>query len=321
MEYLLELINSVVTDDANIQLIFITLSALTVLGLCLGFGFLILGLIDPVRLRITSLKKNAHGDTPTGSMNRANKQQRSFSHSLASKVGWQDSKSRVRLASAGFRSENTLSDFYALRLLAAVLFPAIVMFGSQFFPELTSRQIMAALIIALVIGIMLPSIVLDKLIAKRQRALRNAFPDALDMLVVCVEAGLGLQAAIQRVADEIQVSHPVLADELHQVNRETRVGVDRIEAMRNMAIRTGLEDIRGLVASLDQSMRFGTSIAETLRVYSEEFRDKRLQKAEEIAAKIATKMIFPLTFCFWPAFFLVMVGPAILGVLAVWGTR
>jgi len=321
MEYLLELINSVVADDANIQLVFITLSALTVLGLCLGFGFLILGLIDPVRLRITSLKKNAHGDLPAGSPNRMGKQQKSLSHALVSKIGWQNSQTSVRLASAGFRSEDTISNFYALRLLSAVLFPVIALFGSQFFPELTSRQIMAALIIALVIGIMLPSIILDKLIASRQRALRNAFPDALDMLVVCVEAGLGLQAALQRVADEIQVSHPVLADELHQVNRETRVGVDRIEAMRNMAIRTGLEDIRGLVASLDQSMRFGTSIAETLRVYSEEFRDKRLQKAEEMAAKIATKMIFPLTFCFWPAFFLVMVGPAILGVLAVWGTR
>ena len=321
MDYLLKLINSIVTDEANIQLIFITLSALTVLGLCLGFGFLILGLIDPVRLRITSLKKNTHGGIPTGSPNLTGKQQRSFRHSLASKVGWQDSQTRVRLANAGFRSENTVSDFYALRLLAAILFPAIVMFGSQFFPELTSRQVMSALIAALVVGLLLPSIVLDKLIAKRQRALRNAFPDALDMLVVCVEAGLGLQAALQRVADEIQVSHPVLADELHQVNRETRVGVDRIEAMRNMATRTGLEDIRGLVASLDQSMRFGTSIAETLRVYSEEFRDKRLQKAEEMAAKIATKMIFPLTFCFWPAFFLVMVGPAILGVLAVWGTH
>jgi len=321
MEYLIGVINTAISDSGNARIAFIILSALTVLVLCLSLGFIILGLIDPSRMRILALKKASHSGLSAEKESLRSDQKKTLSQSLAPKAGWQDSQTRVRLANAGFRSESAVSDYYALRFLTAALLPTVVFFGSQYIPEFTSQKIIAASVAALVVGLILPSFILDKLIATRQRALRNAFPDALDMLVVCVEAGLGLQAALLRVADEIQVSHPVLADELHQVNNETRVGVDRIQALRNMAIRTGLEDIRGLVASLDQSMRFGTSIADTLRVYSDEFRDKRLQKAEEMAAKIATKMIFPLTFCMWPSFFVVMIGPAILGVLAVMATR
>jgi len=113
----------------------------------------------------------------------------------------------------------------------------------------------------------------------------------------------------------MNISHPELAEELHLVSSEMRLGIDRIDALKGLTVRTGLDEIRGLVALIDQSVRFGTGIAETLRVYSEEFRDKRMQLAEEEAAKIGTKLIFPLTLCIWPGFFLVMIGPAILGVL------
>ena len=149
--------------------------------------------------------------------------------------------------------------------------------------------------------------------------MRNGFPDALDLLVVCVEAGLGLSTAIQRVAEEIAVSHPELADDMMLVTTEVRAGIDNVTALKNLAVRSGLEDIRGLVTLLSQSLRFGTSIADTLRVYSEEFRDKRMQAAEEQAAKIGTKLIFPLVTCLFPAFFVVTIGPAILKVLAAVG--
>lgn len=322
MDYLYGLINSTVFDASDARLIFLVLTGLAVMVVCLGIGFMVLGLSDPLRLKMLMLRKQADGNS--GSSNEslfAKSSRTSLSESLAPKEGWQDSKTQVRLTNAGFRSSSAVADYYAIRFLLVLLLPGISLIVIQFIPEMSAKNIASTLVLALVAGIILPSYILDKLIARRQRALRNAFPDALDMLVVCVEAGLGLQMALQRVADEIQVSHPVLADELHQVNSETRVGIDRIKALRNMAIRTGLEDIRGLVASLDQSVRFGTSIADTLRVYSDEFRDKRLQRAEELAAKIATKMIFPLTFCLWPSFFLVMVGPAVLSVLAVFATR
>jgi len=147
--------------------------------------------------------------------------------------------------------------------------------------------------------------------------LRTAFPDALDLLVVCVESGLGLAPALQRVADELMVSHPELGTELASVNAEMRAGVERTQALKNLSARTGLEDIRGLVALLVQTMRFGTSVADALRVYSEEFRDKRMQAAEEQAAKIGTKLIFPLVFCLFPSFFLVAIGPAVLRLIEV----
>jgi tight adherence protein C len=161
--------------------------------------------------------------------------------------------------------------------------------------------------------------VLDRMLENRRKKLRNGFPDALDMLVVCVEAGLGLSQAIQRVADELVVSHPELAQELALVNAEIRAGVDRVVALKNLAHRTGLEDIRGLVSLLVQTLRFGTSVAESLRVYSDEVRDKRMQRAEEQAAKIGTKMIFPLIVFMFPAFFVVAVGPAMISLMRVFG--
>jgi tight adherence protein C len=202
-------------------------------------------------------------------------------------------------------------------VLLVLLLPAIVLFVVQWFPDLSTSKIMMYAAFAAGAGMLLPNSVLDRLVTRRMRKLRNAFPDALDLLVVCVESGLGLSAAIQRVADEIGVSHPDLAKELALVNAEIRAGVDRNAALRNLADRTGLDDIRGLVSLLIQTMRFGTSVADALRVYSEEFRDKRMQKAEEEAAKIGTKLIFPLVFCLFPSFFTVAIGPSVIRLIQV----
>ncbi|SEQ67201.1 tight adherence protein C [Solimonas aquatica] len=161
----------------------------------------------------------------------------------------------------------------------------------------------------------LPNLYVEHRIQSRRAALLAGFPDALDLLVSCTEAGLGFNAAIDRVAQQLPGSHPLLARELALVNAEVRAGVDRSEALRHLADRTGLEDVRGLVALMIQSMRFGTGIAETLRLYSEEFRDRRMQRAEESAAKVGSKLIFPLVFCIFPAFFLVSTGPAVIGVV------
>jgi tight adherence protein C len=177
--------------------------------------------------------------------------------------------------------------------------------------------VLFALAFAAFIGISVPNIVLEKIKESRLKKLRNGFPDALDLLVVCVEAGLGLGAAIDRVARDLDVSHTELAEELRLVNVEMRAGVERTAALRNLAERSGLADIRGLVGLLVQTMRFGTSIADALRAYSEEFRDKRMQRAEEQAATIGTKLIFPLVACLFPAFFIVAVGPAALRMISV----
>lgn len=173
-------------------------------------------------------------------------------------------------------------------------------------------MVLFIVVLAAMVGVRLPDAALGKVREKRMKRLRVAFPDALDLLVVCVESGLGLGPAIERVARELEISHKDLAQELALVTAEIGAGVERPVALRNLAGRCGLEDIKGLVGLLVQTIKFGTSVADALRVYSEEFRDKRMQKAEEEAAKIGTKMIFPLVFCMFPSFFIVAIGPAVM---------
>jgi len=151
----------------------------------------------------------------------------------------------------------------------------------------------------------------------RQREIFEAFPDALDLMTVCVEAGLGTEAAMLRVADDLQLKSPVLADELHLVNLELRAGADRERALRNLAIRTGVEEVDGFVAMISQAERFGTSIAASLRVHAEMLRTRRRQRAEEAAAKIALKLLFPLIFCIFPSLMVVLMGPAMIQIYRV----
>jgi tight adherence protein C len=232
---------------------------------------------------------------------------------------WERSKASQKLVHAGLRSPNALTGFYAIKTILIILLPGSVLFIATLFPHFSIRQVVFALLLTAFLAVTLPDAVLENLARRRIRKLRNGFPDALDLLVVCTEAGLGLSQAIERVSREIGESYPELSQELQLVNAQIRAGIQREEALRDLAQRTGLEDIRGLVGLLTQSIRLGTGVAETLRIYSEEFRDKRMQHAEELAAKIGTKMIFPLVFCLFPGFFVVILGPAILRILATFG--
>jgi tight adherence protein C len=222
-----------------------------------------------------------------------------------------------RLVYAGLRSANALPLFYAIKTGLALVFLLAVVTMSAWLPQWSAPRLIFLAMFAAFIGLMLPNYVLDHLVERRQKRLRDGFPDALDLLVVCVEAGLGLTAAIQRVAEELKFSHPELGAEFAQVTAEMRAGVERETALKALSSRTGLEDIRGLVSLLIQTLKFGTSIGETLRVYAEEFRDKRMQRAEELAAKIGTKLIFPLVFCLFPSFFVVAIGPAVIRIMDV----
>jgi tight adherence protein C len=222
---------------------------------------------------------------------------------------------------AGFKSPAALHYIYGAKVLLAIGLPLVWYAVSLFLSQLTSSRVIFVALLVSFIGSRLPNIWLDSRITKRHRLLRNGFPDALDLLTVCVESGLGLAAAVQRVADELEVSHPELAMELGQVNAQMRAGVERETALRGLADRTGLDDIRGLVGLLVQTLRFGTGVADALRVYSEEFRDKRMQRAEEVAAKIGTKLIFPLVLCLFPSFFVVAIGPAVIRIMEALGAK
>jgi tight adherence protein C len=167
-------------------------------------------------------------------------------------------------------------------------------------------------ILAAAIGYASPDLWLRWKVRQRQTCLRLSLPDALDLLVICVEAGLGLDQAILRVSDELHLTHPELAEELKLVNLETRVGKPRIEAFRGFSMRTGVDDIKALVAMLIQTDRFGTSLAQALRVHSEDLRVRRRQRAEEMAAKTTVKMVFPLVFFIFPTLMIVILGPAVI---------
>jgi len=312
MEALLDLLNSFWTDEVIFRRLLVGLAAATVFILALGLSNLILNMTSPVRRRMGVVEDEQPANnrvmmfvsTAMGPV---------ASYVLPQKDAERDDMTQ-KLARAGFRSPQALQVFYLTKSLLAVALPMLVLLGWRWFPDIGGSTLTYAMV-ASGIGLLGPNFVLQKLVEKRVRSLRNGFPDALDLLVVCVESGLGLAAAIQRVADELFVSHGELAFELSTVNAEIRAGMPREQALRNLADRTGLPDIKGLVGLLVQTMRFGTSVSDALRIYSDEFRDKRMQLAEEQAAKMGTKLVFPLIFCMFPVFFIVAIGPAVLAIM------
>jgi tight adherence protein C len=192
-----------------------------------------------------------------------------------------------------------------LRLLLPVVFVAIV-----FVSGLYRWSPFFTLIVAAILGYALPEIWIVGKVSSRQHKLRLAVPDGLDLLVISVEAGLGLDQALLRVSQELQITHPELSEELQLVTAEMRLGKTRVDALRELANRTGLDEIKALVAMLVQTERFGTSIAQSLRVHSDDLRLRRRQRAEELAAKISVKMVPVLVFFIFPALMIVILGPA-----------
>ncbi len=221
-------------------------------------------------------------------------------------------RTTTRLHHAGFHSANSLYVYYGLKMSFTVLLPILVVLGMSFFIGLHAVDFFRGGVIALAIGYLGPSLILDRLVANRKKVLQRSFPDALDMIVICCEVGLSLDAAIQKVSTEFIINHPELAAELNMVMAETRLGVDRMVALKRIVERTGVESIGGLVSTLSQSMRYGTSIGDSLRLYAEDFRDRRAQAAEETAAKIGLKLIFPLGICLLPAFLMVLLAPTMI---------
>ena len=211
---------------------------------------------------------------------------------------------RLRLVQAGYRRDEALTIFFGIRIVCA-----LALF-SLFATSIVMKPNMAVALGGLGFGYVLPGMVLARMAKKRAKKIRLALADALDLLVVSVEAGLGLDQALTRVGQELAFAYPDLYDELRLVNLELRAGKPRPDALRNLADRTGVDDLQSLVTMLIQTDKFGTSISQALRVYSETLRTKRRQRAEEAAAKTGVKMVFPLVFCIFPAIWIVTIGPA-----------
>lgn len=310
MEALIDFLRNFAADEAALRNVVVVVVAATIFVFGLGVTVLVAAFTNPVRRRL-------------GLINESEQKKGRLAIKIATAVGpvaayvlpkeeLERNKVQRDLIRAGIRSPQALQVFYAVKTLLAIILPMLVFAGAGLFPEMPTQSVVTYAIMGAGVGLLAPNYILHRKLEARMKQLRHAFPDALDLLVVCVESGLGLGPALQRVSDELGVSHPELAFELATVTAEIRAGVPRETALKNLADRTGLSDIRGLVSLLVQSMRFGTSVADALRIYSEEFRDKRMQAAEEQAAKMSTKLIFPLVLFMFPVFFIVAIGPAVL---------
>ena len=213
-----------------------------------------------------------------------------------------------RLTRAGYPSTKAAVYFAA----AEVITPIILALGVIWYWGLRGGLFA---VLAAAVGYMLPGLWLANRTAARQKQIRNGLPDALDLLIVCVEAGSALDQAIVKASEELAIAYPALAAELRFITTETRAGKPRLEAFKNFAARTGVDDVRALVAMLIQTDRFGTSIAQALRTHAEVSRTKRRQRAEERAAKLGVKLVFPLVFCLFPAMYVVVLGPAVIKIM------
>lgn len=312
MEQLVTLSQQWMEDPSLVRWATVLGAGLVFFGLSLGILFLLSSFTDPVKRRVRTWTKPASGTKAGSSLNASVKKIAPY---VTPSSEAETSRIRRSLMVAGYRGPNSVMNFYTAKLVLALGLPLLFTVVALWIPALTTFQVFLGALMAAGIGVFVPNLWLQRAGDKRKQRLTKSLPDALDLLVVCTEAGYGLKPAIQRVADELNLVHPELASEFSQTDAEMRAGVDRQEALQNLVRRNELEEIRGLVTLLVQSLQFGTSIADALRVYAEEFRDKRMQQAEEKAATIQTKMIFPLVTCIFPSFFVVTVGPPMLGVI------
>jgi len=230
------------------------------------------------------------------------------------KDGSQAKELKKQMVQAGIYSERALSIFLGLKIGLPLALPILIM--PLVWGRVSSKILLMGIAYLLLAGgYFLPTLILKQLIGSRQKKIQQALPDALDLLVVCVEAGQGLNAALKRVSDDFKLSCPALAQELNLVNLEINAGLEREQALRNLADRTGVDEVASLCSILIQSDRFGTSVATALKVQSETLRTTRRQKLEELAAKTPVKLIFPLILFIFPAIMVVILGPAVIKIL------
>jgi tight adherence protein C len=219
-------------------------------------------------------------------------------------------RAQLMLMRAGYRSSQAVMAMRGFKVLAPLASVALV-FGTGIYHA--SPYIYLGM--AAIVGYLFPELWLARRVRARQHRLRRGLPDGLDLLVICVESGLGLDQALMKTSQELRITHRELSGELQLVNLEMRIGKSRVEALRELARRTGVEDIKSLVAMLIQTERFGTSVAQSLRVFSDDLRTKRRQRAEEASAKTTVKMVPPLVFFIFPALLVVIVGPAVIAIV------
>lgn len=232
--------------------------------------------------------------------------------------GWENSPLRLRFMNAGHRGDSAVMLYFAAKTVLAVGLPAVVFVALSLAGSSLEGSVLMLILLSLAaFGYYLPNVVLSRMVMYRQREIFENFPDAADLMLVCVESGLGLDAGLSKVAEEMRMKSEALAEELQLVNLEMRAGSTREKALRNLALRTGVEEVNTFATMLVQADRFGTSVGESLRVFSDEMRTRRKFRAEEMAVKIPLKLLLPLIFCIFPSLLLVLLGPAFIQVYRI----
>jgi tight adherence protein C len=236
--------------------------------------------------------------------------------------GWGESQIRLKFLRAGFRQSDAPRIYYVIKSLLVLVVPVLVWLGLWLFkPAWPSSQMALVTLLTAAVGYYGPDVFLQWRTQTRRDTLQRGLPDLVDLLVVALESGMGLDSAITRVSKELARSHALLAEEFYLAGLEVRAGAGRMTALKNLALRMNLDDLNGLVTMLNQSERFGTSLGESLRIQSEVMRLKRGQRAEEIAAKIPVKMLFPLIFFIFPSIMVVLIGPGWMQISAAFGFK
>ncbi|SFB76032.1 type II secretion system F family protein [Massilia yuzhufengensis] len=287
-----------------------------VLCVVAGLAWLGVALFAPLALRerlrhFLGSAEPSHADPGGGWVERVATVAKPLTRLSIPDEGWEKSALRTRFMNAGWRRPSAPTLYFASKTGLALLLPALAApFAVIYSAALNGNRLLALLLAAAALGYYVPNIVLERIVLRRRREIFETIPDALDLLTVCVEAGLSLERALVKVAGEIHIKSAVLAQELQLVLMEMRAGFTKEKALRNFALRSGVEDVDTLVAMLIQSERFGTSVGDSLRVHSDNLRHKRRMLAEECAAKIGLKLLFPLIFCIFPMLLMVLLGPA-----------
>lgn len=227
------------------------------------------------------------------------------------------SRTQLRLMRAGYRGSNAHIIFYGTKVFLAILFAATFLVSRTYWVQLPYTRSMFLLLLFTAAGLYLPDLWIYLRAGKRREKIREGFPDALDLLVICVEAGQGLDAAINRVGEEIWVTNKVLSDEFKFLTLEIRAGKRRRDALKNLALRANIEEISSFIVLINQTEQFGVSIAQALRVHSDSMRTRRRQKAEELAGKIPVKLTIPLILFILPTLFVVLMAPAMINAVRI----
>ncbi|MEI8032367.1 MAG: type II secretion system F family protein [Chlorobiaceae bacterium] len=311
--------------QAILQFLFIALSGAAVASVVIMLYNLAVN--NALKKRITNIVLKGLGTSGISLSKTQNVQKVAGVISILSKLslpeeGWQNSSVSIKFLQTGIRNKNAPQYYFAVKTLLTLVLPVVLaLFLFLTKPHIPVAHAMSLVLLTSAAGYYLPEMLLHFITKKRLERMRNSLPDMIDLMVICTESGMSVDASIARISREMVRTYPDLAHEFYLSALEMRAGATRIEAFRNLALRSGLEDLKDLVSMLVQADQFGTSLAESLRVQSDMMRSRRTQRAEELAAKIPVKMLLPLILFIFPTLLMVLLGPAIIQLMQVFANR